>query len=262
MTNVLLHDLNRRLRDLFEQEHNYAAGFALGRHILRYYPRHLATYIQLGVASLAVGLYSDAADLLRRALSSNPEAGTLWAGLRQATTALGLTEEAAIARQYERDLLTPATGRDARPIDRAILASSNKNWPQALLHYRQAYQRAPGRMDIALGMATSLYHQDRYNDCNTATAVILDQLPYCLKANILFIRCARRDREHTIDTSIYLKIARSLDPDDAYAWYWFGQGSEPAPPPIATLPDWDTSDRWPFNLAATPLPPNPAGAST
>ena len=34
--------------------------------------------------------------------SAEPLAGELWAGLRQATSALGLKEEADIARQHER----------------------------------------------------------------------------------------------------------------------------------------------------------------
>ena len=36
MPNVLLHDLSQQLRELLEQDQDYPAGFALGRHILRF----------------------------------------------------------------------------------------------------------------------------------------------------------------------------------------------------------------------------------
>ena len=104
------------------------AGFALGRHILRYWPRHLDTYTQLGLAALTVGLYADAADLLRRALSADPEAGQLWAGLRQAASALGQGEEAELARQYEQDLLGLLPDAKAAPAAPAVKAGSAARW--------------------------------------------------------------------------------------------------------------------------------------
>jgi len=72
------------LHTLLGPERNFESGFALGRHILRYWPRHLDTYVEMGKASLGAGLVADAADLLRRALSAHPEDGELWAALQSA----------------------------------------------------------------------------------------------------------------------------------------------------------------------------------
>jgi tetratricopeptide (TPR) repeat protein len=238
MTEVLLHDLNQQLQTLFEIEQNYDAGLALGRHILRFWPRHLSTYVQLGQAALAVGLYTDAADLLRRALSADPLAGELWAGLRQAASALGLEEEADVARQHERDLRTSFGGPGASDMARATVAASVEDWPQALRYYYRAYAAAPERMDIALGTATTLYHVHHYESCLNISQTILEQLPYCLKANLLVVRCKLELGGAPETLTPYLETAHSLDPDGVYAWRWFGDPTEPPPEPRATLPDW------------------------
>ena len=242
MTEVLLHDLSHQLQILFEVEQNYDAGFALGRHILRSWPHHLATYAQLGQAALAVGLYTDAADLLRRALSADPFAGELWAGLRQAAAALGLEEEANVARQHERDLRTSFGGPGASDMARATVAASVEDWPQALRYYYRAYAAAPERMDISLGTATTLYHVQHYESCLSISQTILEQLPYCLKANLLVVRCKHELGDTLEEMKLYLGIAHSLDPDEIYAWRWFGDPLEPDPEPRATLPAWKPED--------------------
>jgi tetratricopeptide (TPR) repeat protein len=247
MTDVLLHDLSQQLQILFEIERNYNAGFALGRHILRYWPRHLTTYAQLGQAALAVGLYTDAADLLRRALSAEPLAGELWAGLRQATSALGLKEEADIARQHERDLLSTFGGPGSSDMVRATVAASVEDWPQALRYFYGAYAVAPERMDIALGTAETLYHVQHYESCLSIAHTILTQLPYCLEANLLVVRCGQQLDSAPEMIEPYLQTAYSLDPDEIYASRWFDDLAQQLPEPKATLPAWDEEERWSYN---------------
>ncbi len=247
MTEVLLHDLSQQLQILFEIERNYDAGFALGRHILRYWPHHLTTYVQLGQAALAVGLYTDAADLLRRALSADPLAGELWAGLRQATAALGLKEEADIARQHERDLLSTFGGPGASDMARATVAASVEDWPQALRYFYRAYATAPERMDIALGTATTLYHVQHFESCLNIAHTILTQLPYCLKANLLIVRCGQQLGSASRMLEPYLQTAYSLDPDETYASRWFSDLAQQPPESHATLPAWDEEERWSFD---------------
>lgn len=247
MTEVLLHDLNQQLQILFEVERNYDAGFALGRHILRHWPHHLNTYAQLGQAALAVGLYTDAADLLRRALSADPLAGELWAGLRQATAALGLKEEADIARQHERDLLSTFGGPGASDMARATVAASVEDWPQALRYFYRAYAAAPERMDIALGTAATLYHVQHYESCLSIARTILTQLPYCLEANLLVVRCGQQLDNSPETLEPFLQTAYSLDPDEIYASRWFADLAQQPPGPQATLPAWDEEERWTYN---------------
>ena len=243
MTEVLLHDLSQQLQNLFEVEQNYDAGFALGRHILHYWPHHLTTYAQLGQAALAVGLYTDAADLLRRALSADPLAGELWAGLRQATAALSLEEEANVARQHERDLRSSFGGPGASDMARATVATSVEDWSQALRYYYRAYAAAPERMDIALGTATTLFHVQHHESCLSISQTILEQLPYCLKANLLVVRCKHELGDTLEEMKTYLETTHSLDPDESYAWRWFGDPSKPPPEPQATLPAWKSENQ-------------------
>lgn len=249
MSDVLLHDLSQRLQHLFEAEEDYEAGFALGRHILRTYPRHLHTYTQLGQAALAVGLYADAADILRRALSADPESATLWVGLRRAAGALGLDEEAAQAGLLAHDLSLPAAAGETHPARLARGAAAEGHWSQALRFYRRAYELAPQRFDLALGLATAFARLGREEAARTLAENVLAKLPYCLKAHWLMVRCAGAG-EDRLGTQMHLRTARSLDPDDGYAWRWFADAGEPHPPYEATLPAWDESERWPFAVSS------------
>ncbi len=240
MPDLLLHDLSQRLQALFAAEQTVAAGFALGRHILRHYPHHLATYVQLGHAALRAGLYADAEDILRRALSADPESAELWAGLAQAAAALGQEEEAAHARAlaaaHEPQTATGAVGL-------AAAAASRRQWPEALRLYRHAHSLHPDRIDVTLGLAMAFGQVERLDAAHTLAATVLAELPYCLKARWILVRVAARQgpsqaaREH-------LRVARSLDPDDLYAWRWFGVPGESPPTPQATLPAWNEQEKW------------------
>ena len=76
------------------------------------------------------------------------------------------------------------------------------------------------------------------------TETILDELPYCLKANWLMVRCAYELESEDLDANAYLRTARTLDPDDIYAWRWFGHPDGKSPQPKALLPAWNPDERW------------------
>lgn len=243
MSDALLSHLSQRLQTLFAQEGEAAAGFALARHILRHYPHHLVTYVQLGHAALAAGLYADANDIFPRALSADPEDGGLWAGQAQTAAALGRQEEAAAARSMAADHTPTATGG---LVGQAATAATRGDWPEALRLYRHAHSVYPHRIDAVLGLAMAFGQLDRLDAAHTLATQVINQLPYCLKARWILVRIAAQQgptqaaREH-------LRIARSLDPDDFYAWRWFGTPGESAPPPQAALPAWNEQERWASN---------------
>lgn len=256
MAEVLLNILKRRLHTLLGPEHDFESGFALGRHILRYWPRHLDTYVELGKASLQAGLVADAADLLRRALSAHPEDGELWTALQSAATQLGLEEEASRAGQHAVDLTPDSQSAGLSPLARATLAASENAWLDAFPLFYQAYRQTPARMDAALGLAGALMHVGRYEACWTAADVVLAQLPYCLKAHLLAAFSAGRlgNNEAALN---HARVARSLDPDNDYGTRWFGAAANlsettPAMPP-ATLQAWDETERW--SLVFPPVAP-------
>lgn len=242
MNKVPLRQLNEQLQKLLEEDQDYEAGFALGRHILRYWPHCLQTYVHMGLAALTVGLYADATDILQRALSVDPEAGVLWAAYRQAAAAMGLDEAVAVAQAYEQDLLLPAKGIDRGMIGEAQAAIEQGHWPQALRAYQRLHNSQPQRMDIALGHAFSLFQLERYEACVAVCQRILEELPNSLKAHWLMVRCAYASTIGHIDAYAHLKRIDTIDPDYDYARRWFPDLEPPSDP--ALCPAWNPEDRW------------------
>ncbi len=243
MAEVFLEDLSKHLHELLAVRRDREAGFALGRHILRYWPRHLDTYAQLGQAALSVGLYADAADLLRRALSADPEAGDLWAGLRQALAAQGQVEESDFVAVYEHDLLPDPVDPEQSPLAQATLAVKQDAWGEALAHYRQALAETPQDVVAALGLAGVLARLGRFAQCEQAARAVSAQLPYCLRAHLLLAECSRQTGRS--GAAGHELAARDLDPDGLYAWRRFNP-SGPEPSPRASLAAWNENERWAF----------------
>ena len=244
MAEVYLQDLSRQLQELLMVRRDREAGFALGRHILRYWPKHLDTYVQLGRAALAAGLYADAADLLRRSLSSDPESGELWAGLRQASAALGQVEESDFAVLYERDLMPDPVDTELSPLASATLAIKQDAWDEALVYYRQALTETPEDVVAGLGLTTALARVGRFDLCELAAKAVVAQLPYCLKAHLLLVQCDQRLGRGQGAIG-HERTANILDPDGAYARRWFGEDA-PALTVPTTIAAWNENERWAF----------------
>lgn len=243
MAEVFLQDLSRQLHGLLAIQRDREAGFALGRHIVRHWPKHVETYVELARAALAIGLYADAADLYRRALSADPEAGELWAGLRQAAAALGLAEESGFAALYERDLLPDPIDPELSPLAQATLWAKQDAWAAALVSYRQALAETPNDVVAALGLAGAMAKVGRFEGCEPLARAVVVQLPYCLRAHMLLIECSLQLGGQS--AAGHERTAADLDPDGSYAWRRFGRPG-PQPPPAATLPAWNENERWMF----------------
>ncbi len=257
MSDVLLFDLSQQLEKLFAEK-RYASGFALGRHILQFYPRHLPTYKQMGLAALTAGLTADSADLLQRALSADPEDGDMWAALHDATTQLAMHPDAEVAGTYAHDLLRPEANDSI--IAQGHLAMQAGEWKTAYEAYRTGYLAHPQRMDAGLGLMTALFHLEQWRAALQVTQHILAELPYSLKALWFAVRCAYLLDDHTLPIQRHLRTAHSLDPDDLYVIRWFDDiPDEEIPRPQATLPAWDDSELWEHwvsRSASEPKPPS------
>ena len=245
MSDVFLIDLNRQLAELFAKEH-YAAGFALGRHILHHYPHHLPTYKQMGLAALAAGLMADSVDLLQRALSVDPEDGEMWAALHEAATRLDLHPDAEVAGAYAHDLLQFQAGDSF--IARGHAAARAKEWEKAYEAYRQGFLAHPERMDAGLGLMTALFRQEQWRSVLKVAQRILEELPYSLKALWFTIRCVAELGDDDSDSvKKYRRIAYSIDPDNIYARKWLDDASrEILPKTKAKIAGWDPSERWEY----------------
>ncbi len=238
---VPLAALSQRLAQLLEAR-DYDAGFALGRHILRHYPRHLLTYQQLGLAALEAGRPEDSVDLLQRALSADPENAAMWRGFHQAAQALGLTREMEIAQAYARDLWAARSAEvpaGASFLARAHAAAQAGDWPQAYQYFYQGYTQTPERMDAALGLAQALYHLGHFQAVQTVAQFVLQELPYTLKAHLLLLLSDAQLEGEWIHARRHRRIVRGLDPTGDYSQRWF------APQTLAaffdqpaTLPPW------------------------
>ncbi len=240
MSDVLLFDLSQQLEKLFAEK-RYDDGFALGRHILQSYPRHLQTYKQMGLAALDAGRLEDSADLLQRALSADPEDGKLWETLHDVAMQLALPDQARLAADYARDLLHPQDSDST--IAQGHVAARARAWTRAYEHYRQGYLAQPQRMDAALGMAASLFNLRQHHAARAVAQHILAELPYSLHALWISISIALElnDKEAPLDR--YLRTARSLDPDYACITRWLEEvAPQDIPQPQALLPAWESAE--------------------
>ena len=242
MSDVLLSELSAQLRTLLAQG-DYEAGFALGRHILRHYPRHLDTYVQMGLAALEADMAADAIDVLTRALSSDPESARLWDALARAARK---AENETLARRAENIAreLSPEGSEEMGETALAARAVQRGDWAEALERYHRVFEADPSRMDAALGVGTALFHIRQYDSCRAVANSVLRELPHALKAHLLLALCSWEAGD-AAECERRLERARAIDPDDVYLRRWF------QPPPDfpsarpATLPPWDETERWP-----------------
>ncbi|MCX7851268.1 MAG: tetratricopeptide repeat protein [Caldilineales bacterium] len=232
MSQVPLHVLSDRLRVLVDEERDYQAAFALGRHLLRYWPKHVATYARLAGAALAAGLTADAVDLYQRCLSADPENADLWGGYARAAADLGLKAEAEMAAQYAVDLIDE-TG--ATLPAQAHLALRRGDPITARDRYVRAMADHPGRMDLLLGLATVLMELGEEAYSERVARQVLVWLPNSLKAHHLLLMLAARHGEADVPHPSR-RVLFALDPDGDYARRRFGWLPLFAAP--ATLPDF------------------------
>jgi tetratricopeptide (TPR) repeat protein len=238
--------LSLQLAELFAAG-DYAAGFALGRHILLHAPRHLATYRQMGLAARQVGLFADCADLLPRALSADPEDGSMWAALRDALLKLEQPEAAEMADERARDLL-PEDAPDTL-LGRARAAARQGDWRKAYALFRQGYLAQPERLDAALGLAEALYHLREFEPVQTVAQTVLQELPFSLKAHLLLLLSDRQLEGDWIDVRRHQRIVQELDPTGAYSQRWFHADDLAGLfDPTVALPPWDATERWDYAL--------------
>ena len=241
MNDISLAHASQQLTEFFAAE-DFAAGFALGRHILRYYPRFLSVYQRMGLAAQAVGLFADSVDLLQRALSANPENARAWRAFHLAAIKLDMHFDVEIAAQYARDLdLTQPADSD---IARGHEAAARGNWTDAYGYFRSGLERDPQRMDAALGLAESLFRLAHFDAAQSAARYVLRELPYALKAHLILLLTSSRGR-HDAGRRRHIQAVRGLDPLAELSRQWFPQqnldGMFIKRP---TLPAWDEKDRW------------------
>ena len=226
---------------LIRNERNDEA-LAICKHILRYHPKHVDTYCQMGQVYLVQGDLDGAKDLFLRVLSADPENAVAHVGLADVFEQQNMNDEAVwhLERAYElapsdpginKELLRLHAQVDGRARPRLKLTSGalarlyveQGLFSQAIQEFRAIVAAAPSRFDARIALAETLWHTGRMREAAEIAQNLLETLPYCLKAN-LFLGTAWKE-SGLPESDIYLQRAQELDPANRIAQQLLGARS-------------------------------------
>ncbi|MCX7839338.1 MAG: tetratricopeptide repeat protein [Anaerolineae bacterium] len=243
---VALTAYSDEIRALIRNDRNDEA-IAIGKHILRYYPKYVEVYEHLGQAFLEKGRHEDAKELFRRVLSADPENIIAYVGL-----AILLEQEQLIAeavwhmeRAYELSPDNPELHQelhrlyhelDGRPRARlkltpgalARLHLQEGLFTQAIQELNAIVSADGRRFDAHVALAQALWQAGQMRPAAEAAQTILKTLPYCLKANLILGTVWKEIG--LAESEQYLQRAQELDPTNRVANQIFGARS---PLPLA-----------------------------
>jgi tetratricopeptide (TPR) repeat protein len=245
MARVALQDYLNEARELINGQ-AFDEAIAICRHILLRYPKHIRTYQILGEACLEKGETDEAIAVFKRLLDhADPENFSAYAGLGVAYEDLGQLPQAIwyMERAFE---LAPNT-EDARDALRRLYQKRDGSEPDRIRHnkvalarlyakggqYQQAIQElrllldtepAPGRLDLRLSLAETLWRDGRREQAADVARSILQTAPDCLKA-ILLLGKILIEKGRCDEGVAILVRTRALDPENLTAQALFGADS-------------------------------------
>ncbi|MGB8649018.1 MAG: tetratricopeptide repeat protein, partial [Anaerolineae bacterium] len=233
MTEVLLRDYVEEMREHL-REGRFSQVLALGNHILSFYPKHLETYRLLAETNLEMNELDAAENLFNRVRSADPENLVAFIGLSIIHEHRSQIDEAIwhLERAFEiqssngelrRELLRLYESRDGTRRTRfkltqgalARLYARQGLYGQAIQELHALLRAEPDRLDLQVALAEAFYREGRKQDSAQIARSILDQLPFCLKANLLL--GALWAENGVPESQTLLKRAQALDPDGLMA---------------------------------------------
>ncbi|MDW8065636.1 MAG: tetratricopeptide repeat protein [Anaerolineae bacterium] len=217
------------------QDEAYDEAIAHCFHILKRYPKCYKVYRLLGQAYLEKGQHEAAMDLFTRSLSADPEDFLPRIGLSMVYERQGKIAEAAwqMERAYEvlpynefiREELTKLYARrdgvppEFLPLTRGALArlyARGHLYAAAIAELESLLQEAPQRYDLRVLYAEVLWRDGRRLEAARTAQSLLQELPYCLKANLIlgeFWMAGGREA----DARELFRRAAAVDPELALA---------------------------------------------
>ncbi len=232
MTDISLREYLAKLDNLLQ---NGAADEVIHhcRHILQYFPRHVATYQFLGRALVETGSWDRAADIFRRVLSVLPDdynahvgLSEIYQNLRQPDEAIWHLERALELRPNEQALMERLRElyRRHRRVEQGRIPLSagaaarqylrNGLYGQAIDVLREALEHLPDRVDLRLLLA-QVYHEGGYRlEAGEAALDVLQVLPDCLHANRILTELWLGEQRPS-DAQRYLDRIQAVDPYQA-----------------------------------------------
>ncbi len=250
MSEIALHQYENEINHLIE-EARYVEALAHARHILRQHPRYIGAYYLLGKTMLEADQPELAIDMFHRALNADPEHLMARIGLTIAhqrldnlKAAIWNLERAVELNPGNQDLvdeLRQLYGRrdgmepERIPLNRTGLARlyMRGNRPsRAVEELRALLAAQPTRSDLRLGLAEAYWRDDQIVQAADTCQLVLDEMPYCLKANLLLGALWVDSGQE--EGQVYLKRAQEIDLENALANEMFGSAS-PLKPKQITL---------------------------
>ncbi|MBN1955634.1 MAG: hypothetical protein JW900_11370, partial [Anaerolineae bacterium] len=254
MAEITLHEYIQEIDEAIERgEHEKV--LAHGRHVLQRYPKHLGTYQLLGRAMLEANQDDLAEDMFRRVLSGDPENFVARVGMSiisdrrgDLTRAIWHMERAfelnpnneaiqgELRRLYgRRDGIEPTRVQLTRGALARLYMRGNLH-PRAVQEFRALLDAEPERADLQVALAEALWRNEQRVQAEEACLRVLDELPYCLKANAILGEIWARSGRAEGET--HLKRVESLDPENNLIVEILGQTS-PLQPKEVKLPHLD-----------------------
>lgn len=237
---------------------------AVCRRILTSFPKHIDTYVILGRILAQTSRHEEAFGLFQRVLGADPEnldtyielAGLYerWGQVQEALWHWQRAFELMPGNQVVRHALERLTSRGGpvatNPfvLTRAALARvylRGQSYGQAARELSELVSAEPQRYDLRAALVEALERAGSYDAATIAAQSLLEELPYCLKANLVlgkvWLNTAKDDQARVL-----LQRAQMLDPENRVAHALFGARS-PLPLRIPRLP-FKESDAEPIEL--------------
>ncbi len=233
MADVLLREYVDQLRDTLRAG-KYADAFALGQHILHYFPKHVETYTLLAQACLETDDLAGATDLFRRVLSADPENILALAGMALLSETQDKYDDALwyLERAYEvqpshddlrRELLRVREMFYGAAPARLELTSGalarvyarQGQYAHAINEFRRLLRTDSKRYDARVGLAETLYRAGRTDEAAQVAQSVMADAPFALKPNLIL---GTLWSENAVpEGQQFLKRAQQLDPEHRVA---------------------------------------------
>ena len=199
------------------------------RHILKSFPKHLATYRLLGNAHLEQQRFGDAADIFQRVLSAVPDDFVANVGMsiiredeNNLDAAIWHMERAfesqpanaaiqdELRRLYgRRDGMEPPKVRLTRGA-LARMYSKGNLFDQAIAELRAALSEDPQRPDLQVLLARMYYLSGLKVEAVDTCSNLLKRLPYCLEANRI-LAAILPETNRAEDTKVYQQRVTTME---------------------------------------------------
>lgn len=200
------------------------------RHVLKTYPKNIATYRLMGKAYLESKRHSEASDLFQRVLSSLPDDFVAHIGMSIIREDEGNLDAAIwhMERAFESQPSNKAVQGEVRRLygaregyeppkvrlTRGALArmySHGDLYNQAISELRNALAEDPQRPDLQMLLAEMHFKNNQPDEASTVCSQIIQKLPYCLHANRIMVDILRNS-QRDVEAAPYWERVEELDP--------------------------------------------------